>query len=104
MSQSIVITTCAETAEAEALAMKIMEQKLAAAVQFSQIQSIYEWNGKLCNRPEIKLTIKTRSELYPKLEACIVENHRYEVPQIIELPIQSGLKAYLNWIDEATQK
>ncbi|ACF13653.1 CutA1 divalent ion tolerance protein [Chloroherpeton thalassium ATCC 35110] len=103
MRYCVVITTCAKKEEAEALAAKILEKKLAACVQLSEIQSFYEWDGKICNVSEIKLMLKTRTVLYPQLEACIVENHRYDVPEIIQLPIHAGLNAYLNWLNDVTQ-
>ncbi|NTW48507.1 MAG: divalent-cation tolerance protein CutA [Chlorobiales bacterium] len=103
MSYSVVITTCASQEDAESLASKIIENKLAACVQLSNIQSYYVWNDAASNELEVKLSIKTRHDLYGKLEAFIRKNHSYQVPEIIELPIQSGSKAYLDWIDEVTE-
>ncbi|NTV47681.1 MAG: divalent-cation tolerance protein CutA [Chlorobiales bacterium] len=102
MSYSVVITTCASQEDAEALASKIIENKLAACVQLSNIQSYYVWNDAVSHDLEVKLSIKTRHELYDELEAFIKKNHSYQVPEIIEIPIYSGSKAYLNWIDGAT--
>lgn len=102
MSYSVVVTTCASQEDAEALASKIIENKLAACVQLSNIQSYYVWNDAVSNDLEVKLSIKTRHELYDELEAFIKKNHSYQVPEIIEIPIQSGSRAYLNWIDGAT--
>ena len=45
---------------------------------------------------------KTRAALYDKLEAWLVQRHSYDVPEIVALPVQSGLGAYLEWIDETT--
>jgi len=37
------------------------------------------------------------------VEKIIVENHSYEIPEIIQIPIVQGLPAYLAWIDENTK-
>jgi periplasmic divalent cation tolerance protein len=102
MSYYVVITTCGNRDEAERLASQIIEKKLAACVQLSSITSYYIWEGEVNNDPEIKLLIKTRKELYDQLEKLIKDNHSYDVPEIIALPVQSGSKDYLDWIEEVT--
>jgi len=104
MSYCVVITTCGSTEEGEKLASEIVAGKLAACVQLSSITSYYTWEGKINRDPECKLVIKTRKALYDQLERFIKEHHRYNVPEIIELPIQAGSKEYLAWIDEVTQR
>lgn len=99
----LVITTCGNQEEAEQLAGSIIETKLAACIQLSDIRSYYFWDGKVNNDPEVLLFIKTRNDLYPDLEAHIQTHHSYEVPEIIRLPIDGGLPAYLGWIGEVTR-
>ena len=102
MSYCMVITTCGSNEEGEKLASQIVEAKLAACVQLSSITSYYTWEGKVNRDPECKLVMKTRKALYNQVESFIKEHHSYDVPEIIELPIQSGSKEYLSWIDEVT--
>jgi len=97
-----VITTCGSRDEAERLASLILGKKLAACVQLSSITSYYIWEGEVNNDPETKILIKTRKELYDQLEKLIKDNHSYDVPEIVALPVQSGLKDYLDWIEEVT--
>jgi periplasmic divalent cation tolerance protein len=47
--------------------------------------------------------IKTKSSIYKEVETFILEHHNYEVPQIVQIPIEAGLTAYLNWIDDNTK-
>lgn len=103
MGYCVVITTCGNREEAEKLAGLIVENQLAACVQLSSITSYYTWDGQMNKDPEIRILIKTRTQLYDELEKFIKENHSYDVPEIIELPIQSGSKEYLSWIDEVTK-
>ena len=102
MTLCMVIATCPGEDEARALASKIIENRLAACVQFSPITSMYTWQGKVCTEPEIRLIMKTRDDLYKDLEALIRDNHSYEVPQIVKVSIEDGFPPYLNWIEQET--
>ena len=95
--------TCASRADAERLAAGVLEKRLAACVQLLEITSFYEWKGKLNKDPEVLMILKTRKALYPLLEDHIVRHHPYDVPEIIQIPIENGLGAYLDWIDEVTR-
>ena len=48
--------------------------------------------------------MKTKKELYKEVERTILENHSYEVPEIITYNIEDGYSKYLNWIDKETTK
>ena len=104
MSEHCLVTvTCASRAEAEALASGILEKRLAACVQLTEITSFYIWKGAFNKAPEVLLLIKTREDRYPALEDHVVRHHAYEVPEIVQVPIRNGLAAYLGWIDEVTR-
>jgi len=103
MKYCIVITTCGNREQAERLAKSILEENIAACVQLSDITSFYHWDGTIANDKEVKLLIKTRADLYEKLEKHITKNHEYDIPEIIMLPIEKGSAAYLNWISENTK-
>lgn len=102
MPYCIVVTTCPNEEEAKRLSLKLVEQQLAACVQLCPITSVYTWEKKTCTDPEIRLTIKTKKHLYQAVEDFIRGHHSYDVPQIIQIPILQGSKAYLEWIDENT--
>ena len=65
-------------------------------------KSIYRWKGDVCDDPECLMILKTREELFPKLQTVVRELHPYEVPEIISLTIDQGLPEYLRWIDDCT--
>lgn len=99
----VVLTTTATADEAQSLARGIVEARLGACVQIQPIQSIYRWQGALCNESEFRLAIKTRQAQSAALEHFIREHHSYETPEIVQIPITAGSAAYLQWIDEGTQ-
>ena len=102
MAYSIVFTTCPGKESAEHLANILVSECLAACVQRFPIESTYLWKGEICNDNEIALLIKTKAALFEQVSARIQENHAYDLPEIIQLPITDGLPGYLQWIDDCT--
>jgi len=100
MEYIIVKTTVENRNDAEKLAKKIVEVKLGACVQISEVKSVYRWKGKIETAKEFKIEIKTKSTNYKKLEEFIIKNHKYELPEIISVKINNGYRKYLNWIGE----
>ncbi len=96
----MILTTCGSQEEAERIAEVLVSRRVAACVQVSNIHSTYRWEGKVHKDAEYLLLIKTQARLYEKVEAAILENHSYEVPEIIQLPITQGSKNYLEWLEE----
>ncbi|MCL2606602.1 MAG: divalent-cation tolerance protein CutA [Coriobacteriia bacterium] len=99
---STILVTCPDKGAARALARLLVQSKLAACAQLLDIESIYRWEGTVHEEDEVLLIIKSKTELFDQLQIAITENHSYDVPQIVQLPITDGLPAYLNWIDEQT--
>jgi periplasmic divalent cation tolerance protein len=97
---SVMFSTASDRPEAERIAGSLLEQRLAACVQLLPIDSIYLWKGKIEKSGEILLLIKTPADHVDKAIAAIKAAHSYEVPEIIAVPIESGLPEYLAWIDE----
>jgi periplasmic divalent cation tolerance protein len=106
MKSYIQISTTTETKEqAQKIAQCLVKQKLAACVQItSKIESTYRWKGKVETAGEWLCLIKTREDLFSKVEAKIKKLHSYETPEIIAVKIVKGSKKYLNWLDNETRK
>lgn len=66
------------------------------------IESLYNWDGKLCCERETLLSIKTKKELFSKVKSKILELHSYDTPEIIELDISNISEDYLKFIKENT--
>ena len=80
----------------------MIQDKLAACVQLKDIESLYNWDGKLCCERETLLSIKTKKELFYKVKSKILELHSYDTPEIIELDISNISEDYLKFIKENT--
>jgi periplasmic divalent cation tolerance protein len=98
----VVLTTLENQEDGERLAKLLLEGGLAACVQIlPPMTSIYRWQGAIERASEILLLIKTTRPAYQQLEAVIKENHPYQTPEIIALPVEAGLGDYLNWLTAA---
>jgi len=104
MNCCIILTTTASQEEADKIAAALLENNVAACIQMSPIVSFYRWKGKIERDNEIRLSIKTTDALYSHVEKLIKENHSYEVPQIVKLPITAGSAEYLGWVFEETKR
>jgi periplasmic divalent cation tolerance protein len=98
----ILLNTCPGDEAAEKLAESIINSRLAACVQIMPIRSFYEWNGEIHRDEERLLIMKTTVSCYKQLEEFIVKHHPYEIPEIAQVPIESGLQRYFDWIDRVT--
>jgi periplasmic divalent cation tolerance protein len=95
---TLVMTTVDNEQLAGSLATMLIERRLAACVQQVNITSRYRWDGKVRCGAEILLLVKTSSDAQQAAMQAIAENHTYDVPEIIALPIADGLPAYLEWV------
>lgn len=100
----LVITTLPDETSAERLAQKIIAQRAAACVnRLAPCSSSYRWQGKIESAQEVPLLIKTTQTAYPALEQLIREDHPYELPEIVAVPVRTGLPAYLDWVRQASE-
>ena len=104
MSTLLVLTNLPDRAAAERLADALIEKRVAACVNIlAPCRSVYRWKGAVQHEEEHPVLIKTTAERYPALEAAIRAAHPYELPEIIAVPIERGLPAYLAWVDAETK-
>jgi periplasmic divalent cation tolerance protein len=99
MDALLVLTNLPDSASASALAEHVVAERLAACVNIlAPCRSVYRWQGKVEAAEEVPLLIKTSAYRYAALEAAIRARHPYELPEIVAVPINHGLPAYLDWL------
>jgi periplasmic divalent cation tolerance protein len=104
MDTLLVFTNLPDRASADALARALIERRLAACVSvLAECTSTYRWEGAIESANEIPLLIKTTEAAYASLQEAIRELHPYELPEIIAVPLQTGLPQYLEWIRSETR-
>ena len=103
-SALLVLTNLPDRAAAERLADALVERQLAACVNIlAPCRSVYRWKGAVQHDEEHPMLIKTTGACYPALEQAIRKEHPYELPEIIAVPIERGLPAYLDWVTAQTK-
>lgn len=95
-----VFTSVANHEEAQLISKTIVEKKLAACAQISEIESFYHWNGSVQNEKEYRILFKTDAKNYSAIENLIKEMHSYELPAIHGMVIDEISEPYQQWIIE----
>ena len=104
MSVIFVYVTCKDIKEARKIAGFCVEERLVSCGNIiPQMESFYWWDGQVNHEPESILIMKTREDLYDKVEKAVKNLHSYECPCIVALPIIKGFAPFLHWIDEETK-
>lgn len=93
-----VYTTCRDAAEAKKLGKLLVEKHLAACVNVTPIESVYEWKGKLVEDKEAALLIKTNEPKVAEIEEFILKNHSYFVPLAAVIDVRRVNRDYKEWM------
>lgn len=100
----VVMTMCPDVEVGRRIAKALVSSRLAACVNvIDGATSFYRWKGKLQEDIEVLLLAKTRAEMATEVQRVIAENHPYELPEAISLPIVGGSEDYLRWVGEETR-
>lgn len=95
----LVLTTCANAAEADKLAAALVEERLAACVNtVNNVTSTYRWQNQVQREHESLLVIKTTETCLPAVEQAIRSRSSYELPEVLAVPVHGGSAAYLAWL------
>jgi periplasmic divalent cation tolerance protein len=101
----VVFSTCGSQEEAEQLARRLLEARLAACVNvIMQIRSYYRWQGRIEESGEWLLVIKTSRDMFEQVRTALEAAHSYELPEVLALPVVAGSANYLAWLDRELAK
>jgi periplasmic divalent cation tolerance protein len=99
----IVTTTIGSIDAARLLARAIVDAGLAACVQLEPLAaSVYHWQGKVCEEPEVRLTIKTVAQRRAGLQAFLAEHHPYALPQFTAWAASCSPE-YAQWVRDSLE-
>jgi len=99
-----ILITAPDEDEAVKIGKTLVEERLAGCVNIIKgIRSIYFWQGKVEDEPEVLMIVKTKTDLFDELEKRVKSLHSYTVPEIIGIKIDKGSEGYLNWLTEVTR-
>jgi periplasmic divalent cation tolerance protein len=99
----MVFMTCDGKQQAEEIAQKLVEERLAACVNVVPgIRSCYVWEGKLSWSEELLLIAKTTKGAFETLKNRVGELHSYEVPEIVGVRVEAVAEKYGAWVSGIT--
>jgi len=93
-----VTTTVNDEHRSREIAKELIEARLVACVQVFPVQSLYTWEGDLCNEKEYLLQMKTLESNFDAIDRWMQKNHPYETPELIATPINKVSEGYLSWV------
>jgi periplasmic divalent cation tolerance protein len=100
----VVLTTCVSLEEARTIANSLVGSHLAACVNIiPRIESVYRWKDKIETSNEWLLIIKTTENAFNRLREALTSLHSYDLPECIEIAVEDGSAAYLEWIGESVR-
>ena len=95
---SLIITTESNYSNAEKLAKKILDMRLATCISFTQINSMYLWKGEIENSSEVQLNIKTKEKLVDEVFKVLKKLHSYSIPEVVCITA-SASNEYKDWLE-----
>eukprot|EP01023_Acetabularia_acetabulum_P018601 TRINITY_DN19398_c0_g2_i5.p1 TRINITY_DN19398_c0_g2~~TRINITY_DN19398_c0_g2_i5.p1 ORF type:complete len:179 (-),score=25.80 TRINITY_DN19398_c0_g2_i5:237-773(-) len=86
------------------IAAKLVETKLAACVNIIPgLTSVYWWEDKVNEDPELLLMIKSQKKLLTDLTKQVQKIHPYDECEVIATDIVGGSPTYLQWVMDSTK-
>jgi periplasmic divalent cation tolerance protein len=93
-----------DKANASILSHKLLQNKVAACANLLDIgKSVYEWEGEICEDPEVLMIIKTSDASADRCFDFIKKEHPYDVPEIVLLDPIRVLDSYADWVNQQTR-
>jgi periplasmic divalent cation tolerance protein len=103
MEAMMIISTYPDKKSVLKTANVVVQKQLAACVNFTEINSVYIWKGKMEKIEEFLAFFKTTVKASSSLKTEIKKLHPYQVPEIAEIKIHSINKSYLDWLVQSTR-
>ncbi|XP_041763327.1 divalent-cation tolerance protein CutA [Anopheles merus] len=102
---SVAFVTTPDSAVATKVGRQLVERKLVACVNIIPgLTSIYSWEDKINEDPEVLMMLKTRTDRVEEVIRFVRESHPYSVAEVIAMPIAAGNPPYLDWIGKTVPK
>lgn len=101
MENVLTYITTKDKEEARKLAKELLKRRLVACVNIGgELESWYWWDEKIENASEVFLLAKSREDQKAGIIQCVTENHSYDCPCVVFLPLTGGNPSYLDWIQK----
>jgi periplasmic divalent cation tolerance protein len=98
----LALSTFPDRETAQRIATQLITEKFAACANIlPAIESIFRWKEKIETGSETLVLFKLSEDRQSAFQEKLRSLHPYEVPEIIFVPVSSGLPEYLCWVIES---
>ena len=95
----LALSTFPDSETARRISNELVAQKFVACANIlPSVESIYTWKGKIEKADETLVFFKLSEDRQTAFQEKLRSLHPYDVPEIIFVPISSGLPDYLRWV------
>jgi periplasmic divalent cation tolerance protein len=98
----VIVSTYPDKKSISKVAHIVVERRLVACVNYTKINSVYTWEGKIEDAKEFLALFKTTKESKQKLKEEIARSHPYDVPEIVEIRMDDVSLPYMKWLENST--
>jgi periplasmic divalent cation tolerance protein len=99
----VVMVSVGSAEDADALALRLVGDRVAACVQTFPIRSTYTWDGEVQRDDEVLLLVKTAADRVERVRAIVHEMHDYDVPEVLALQVSEADQEYARWVVASTR-
>src|SRR6516165_4165330 len=97
----LALSTFPDSEIARRISNQLISENFAACANIlPAVESIYRWKGNIESGTETLVFFKVSEARQSAFQAKLRSLHPYDVPEIIFVPVASGLPEYLQWVDE----
>ena len=97
----LALSTFPDAEIARRISNQLVSERFAACANIlPSVESIYRWKGKIESANETLVFFKVSDARQSAFQDKLRSVHPYDVPEIIFVPVASGLPEYLRWVVE----
>lgn len=98
----LAFSTFPDTETARRVSNEVVTEKFAACANILPgVESIYRWKEKIETANETLVFFKLSEDRQAAFQEKLRSVHPYDVPEIVFVPVASGLPDYLRWVAES---
>lgn len=98
----LALSTFPDAETARRISNQLVTEKIAACANILPgVESIYRWKEKIETANETLVFFKLSEDRQAAFQEKLRSLHPYEVPEIVFVPVASGLPDYLRWVAES---
>ncbi len=95
------LSTFPDAETARRISNHVVSERFAACANIlPSVESVYRWKGKIESGNETLVFFKVSEARQAAFQDKLRSLHPYDIPEIIFVPVASGLPEYLRWVAE----